>query len=330
MEGDMIVYVNYHYNREKINGKKIVNGIFEIFDCIGEGAFWKVFLVKRNFEEDTNFYVFKEGQLSGDCKYNMNLLRSDEEVQQEETRRGVQEYLILEKVNHKNITRLYECIMDHEIDKCVLIMEYADLGILMNLNQTEDGYYYNQNLINFILKNCIGESEKTCIINETESISFTTHHKILILTAKFILRQLAEALEYLHERFITHRDIKPDNVSMKKSDKQIKLLDFSIAKKLSAFDDEIISETGTPAFDPPEIMQRENYNPFIGDIYLLGATIYVFLFNSINFSLEQKENLKLLYENDPQLSELITLMMNSDSKMRPTAKEILKNKIFDC
>jgi hypothetical protein len=78
LNDEMVVYETFSYKKEKRNGKKIVNDTFEIFDCIGQGAFWKVYLVQRNYftshdneEEvkDNNFYVFKEGVLSEGTKY---------------------------------------------------------------------------------------------------------------------------------------------------------------------------------------------------------------------------------------------------------------------
>ena len=60
--------MTHGYEKEKINGKKIVNGNFEILDKLGEGSFWNVFKVERNvIDENINnksLHVFKEGKLS--------------------------------------------------------------------------------------------------------------------------------------------------------------------------------------------------------------------------------------------------------------------------
>ncbi len=58
-----------------------------------------------------------------------------------------------------------------------------------------------------------------------------------------IAKQIAEGLEYAHERGIIHRDLKPSNVKLT-PDGQVKILDFGLAKALEA---ETTEEECTPA-----------------------------------------------------------------------------------
>ena len=60
--------MSYGYDKEKVNGRKIVNGNFEILDKLGEGSFWTVYKVERSVMDESinqkSLHVFKEGNLS--------------------------------------------------------------------------------------------------------------------------------------------------------------------------------------------------------------------------------------------------------------------------
>ncbi len=92
----------------------------------------------------------------------------------------------------------------------------------------------------------------------------------------YILRQVAEALAYIHNQGIIHKDIKPENILVAENS-EIKLIDFSLAQtkwdRLLQFGKRI---EGTPLYMAPEQIRGERCDPRT-DIYSLGATIYELL-----------------------------------------------------
>ncbi len=90
-----------------------------------------------------------------------------------------------------------------------------------------------------------------------------------------IARSIANAIAYAHSCKIAHRDTKPSNVLIDRFGHAY-LIDFGIAKEIGA---NTQTKTGhmvlTPQYAAPErLMPVEAYNPFLSDIFELGATIY--------------------------------------------------------
>lgn len=93
-----------------------------------------------------------------------------------------------------------------------------------------------------------------------------------------ICRQVADALEYAHQRGIVHRDIKPSNLILTENG-QVKLTDFGIAH----FEDASLTLKtrsgdilGTPAYMSPEQISCKGVDNR-SDLYSLGVILYELL-----------------------------------------------------
>ena len=90
-----------------------------------------------------------------------------------------------------------------------------------------------------------------------------------------IASRICEALHYMHEHEVVHRDLKPDNI-MICNDGSIRIMDFGIAK----FEGQRRLTFGgfTPAMGTPDYMAPEQVKGKRGDartdIYSLGAILY--------------------------------------------------------
>jgi eukaryotic-like serine/threonine-protein kinase len=90
--------------------------------------------------------------------------------------------------------------------------------------------------------------------------------------------QLADAVSHAHRNLLVHRDLKPSNVLVSKSG-QVKLLDFGIAKALTADAADVTQQDRqpyTPHYASPEQVRGEPVSTAT-DLYSLGVLLYVML-----------------------------------------------------
>lgn len=89
------------------------------------------------------------------------------------------------------------------------------------------------------------------------------------------MKQLLDALTYLHRRDIVHRDIKPENILYDSKSQKIKLIDFGISRRYRRrghlFD--MWTITGTLYYRAPEMFTGVGYRQAV-DVWAAGALLY--------------------------------------------------------
>lgn len=98
-----------------------------------------------------------------------------------------------------------------------------------------------------------------------------------------ILRRMAEAFAFAHERGVVHRDVKPENILFTEHDEPV-LTDFGIAKLLAS--SERMTKTGmtvgTPAYLSPEQARGRSVDART-DLYALGVIFHEMLTGKVPF-----------------------------------------------
>lgn len=166
---------------------------------------------------------------------------------------------------------------------------------------------------------------------------------IALDTAIDILRDVAKALAYAHERGVVHRDIKPDNILL--SGRSAVVADFGIAKAIAAAQERPAGATltqlgtalGTPAYMAPEQAAGDPSTDHRADIYAYGCMGYEMLAGHPPFHGLPPHKLIAAHMNEmprpieelrpdcpPALARLITRCLAKDPERRPaTADELL-------
>jgi len=90
-----------------------------------------------------------------------------------------------------------------------------------------------------------------------------------------IIKQILEAIKYIHEHGIAHRDLKPENLLLAEGKKDyIKIADFGLSKSFN--EEQLQTSCGTPDYVAPEVLLGEPYDMAV-DIWSIGVITYVLL-----------------------------------------------------
>ena len=117
------------------------------------------------------------------------------------------------------------------------------------------------------------------IEGETLRARLEQEQQLPITDALRIAREVADALQYAHDRGVIHRDIKPENILLQSGHALV--ADFGIALAVQQAGGARMTQTGlslgTPQYMAPEQAMGERAVDARADIYALGAVLYEML-----------------------------------------------------
>ena len=114
-----------------------------------------------------------------------------------------------------------------------------------------------------------------------------------------LVKEVAGALKYAHDRDLVHRDVKPENIMIDTDGRPV-LMDFGIAKLLTT--ETQLTQTGmgigTPAYMAPEQAKGLDVGP-PADIYALTIVLFELLTGQVPFDADTPMAVMLKAINDP-------------------------------
>ncbi|XP_052449075.1 calcium/calmodulin-dependent protein kinase type 1D-like isoform X3 [Carassius gibelio] len=155
--------------------------------------------------------------------------------------------------------------------------------------------------------------------------------------ASLVIRQVLEAVSYLHKNGIVHRDLKPENLLYYSPDESSKIMvsDFGLSK----MEEKGIMSTacGTPGYVAPEVLAQKPYSKAV-DCWSIGVITYILLCGYPPFYEETETRLfskimKAQYEFDSPFwddisesaKDFIRNMMQKNPKMRYDTEQALRH-----
>jgi [calcium/calmodulin-dependent protein kinase] kinase len=306
-------------NYDEETGHKIVNE-FLFQETLGRGAYSKVkkcINTKTNQEfavKIINNYLLRKKKKAFDKTISGSLLIH---YKIEDALNEIKTYKAL-PCEHPNILSLYQIINDKEKDKTYLIMELAEKGSIVSLD------------------------EKTGVFTINKSYDNDKYDEKLI---KSWILDIAKGLKFLHDNNIAHCDIKSDNIVLGK-DGHCKLADFGNSLRINDKDNDsenFLRTQGNIYFFPPELVEekekeKKNIDYKSVDIWTLGISMYTCIYKCLPFVPDNRENIVELFKAisnanidynkngvtiSDDMKKLLQHLMEKDPEKRFTANDIV-------
>ena len=153
--------------------------------------------------------------------------------------------------------------------------------------------------------------------------------------ARVWIKQIGEAIRYMHHLGIAHRDLKLENILIDKN-LAVKIADFGFVKGECA---QSLSSTfcGSKSYAAPEILKGKPYDPFKSDIWALGVIVYILVTGKMPFDeargtkyiLAEQLHLHLYWPRVKPITlecqKMIKDMFTWDFNERPNIAEVMQS-----
>ena len=267
---------------------------YEEIEVIKDNVLTIVYKAKMKDGDDQFEYVaikkIKKDALKEELKISLFKNEIDEEDFKKEIIKFNRELKNMEKCYCENTVELYDYF---DTDKYfIIIMELCDNNLFYELCKTKSGFNPEQ--------------------------------------LKDILLQLNNVFKIMHEKHISHRDIKIYNILVKYLNKEktkfkVLLSDYGVSNQLSSMSKNYTTHAGTPTTMAPAILEGDDYNDKC-DIWSLGITIY--FLHTKDLPYKGKCEAKILKEikklglsildriNNKNLKDLLSKMLKTDPEER--------------
>lgn len=190
-------------------------------------------------------------------------------ISQDELNSFENEYTLLDKLKHPHIISVF------------------NYGTILELDANEDERFSINQYDRFIILE---------YYDGVDLFTFYHHQNEKVLTE--LIKQICDALYYLHQSNYIYYDLKPENILVKiiNNTPFIKFIDFGFAKYVPVIDDSY--SVGTKEYIAPEILRKEPVDHRI-DLYSLGIVQYKLIYEQFPFQSDNElEIFKAHLESD--------------------------------
>jgi serine/threonine protein kinase len=203
----------------------------------------------------------------------------------ERQKRFRKEALDLSKCYHPHIVEVYDNFPEDGL--WAIVMEHIngdDLAAYVENYTAENGY-----------------------LSETEALRY--------------IDQIGQALECVHERKLLHRDVKPNNILLRRKTKEAVLIDFGLAREFQPGKIRSMTATKTEGYAPIEQYERRGDFGYYTDVYALAATLYSLLTNRVpipaNYRAEEDVKLSPPQKYNQNISDKVNAAILKGMELEP-------------